>query len=351
MLLMLKDIPVLRLRTDPYALEIYRNDLLPYYLKDCLVTESTDTDVRLNNIRLIHNFLRSRVLPISRKNAEVIYNMLKVPQDDKLQMALICRGVSLSDHYWVKSYTDPLQWKDVSLRLNALNDLFTQAALCGIPISLKGSMHTPETTTNGTCAKGWKRENGGLYLYKRGETEKREVIVSDILDNLGIQHVQYIDAVYDDDYCAKCLCMTSDQISIVDAHTISSWCLRNGIDFLNYVKTIDPIHFYEMCVVDYLISNSDRHGGNWGFQFYADTCYMIGLHPLYDHDHAFNKVLMQHPELPYTPVPGMSMQEAAKEAVKHIHITCNRPFRREDFLSEIQYHSFMQRLEELTCQS
>jgi len=345
---MLKDIPVLQFSIDPYMLKVIRKDLLPFVLRDEFITPPISLETALHNIQRIEYFLRKRVLPLSRANAKIIYNMLHCPQDDGLNIALVCRAVSLLDDYWLKNENDTTKWEHISLRDNSLNEIFTKAALCGEIVTLQGSMHTPETTTNGISAKGWIRENGKLYLYKRGARERREVIASNILDVLNFSHVVYEDAFYDNSYCSKCECLTSDTLSIVDAKTIDAWCARNKIDFLQFVKNLDQQHFYQMCIADYLLANPDRHGGNWGFHFHADTCCMLGLHPLFDHDHAFSTIAYKEPDIEYTPMPGVSMRDAAITAAKHITIQLKRELTENDFLEKQHFKLFMERLKELT---
>ena len=50
------------------------------------------------------------------------------------------------------------------------------------------TIHTPELTTLGASAKGWIREEDGLYLHKIG---KYEIPADKILTALGISHISY----------------------------------------------------------------------------------------------------------------------------------------------------------------
>lgn len=79
---------------------------------------------------------------------------------------------------------------------NPLNKVVAQVALHGKSLTLQGSMVTPELTTNGACAKAWRRHpNGKLWLYKlgaNGNTESRiEVMCSNLLDKMNVEHVHY----------------------------------------------------------------------------------------------------------------------------------------------------------------
>lgn len=61
------------------------------------------------------------------------------------------------------------------------------------------------------------------------------------------------------------------------------------------VLSIDAESIYQMCIVDYLISNSDRHGKNWGFYVNNDTGKIVSCHPLFDHNNAFDEEQMADP--------------------------------------------------------
>ena len=102
-----------------------------------------------------------------------------------------------------------------------------------------------------------------------------------------------------------------------------------------------------MCIVDYLISNPDRHSRNWGFCYDTDTTKLKGLHPLFDHNNSFDPAYMSNPDADYIVLPGQTMRQAAKYAAKKINVTYKRPFTEQDFLTRRQYRSFMSRLNDL----
>ena len=96
MLLMLKDIPLLKMNPDEYIFEVYRQDLLPYDLKDRfehVISQDLQYAWKIvHNIRSVQDFLSSRVLPLSRKNAKKIYNLLGNNQHDKLRVAFYAKA-------------------------------------------------------------------------------------------------------------------------------------------------------------------------------------------------------------------------------------------------------------------
>lgn len=369
--LMMKDHLVMDINLDEAVYNIVDPLLLPYVMKGKLrripdfsevKTKYDDTQRQIaiqKNYNALLSFLASRVLPLTRENAKKVYNLFGYSQlqDDfsKARVALTCRALSLQDNYWVKLSVDKSTWKEVSLRNVSLSEAVAQVSLHGSSLSLtdkkKEAMKTPELTGQGTYAKAWIREPDGLYLYKKGangNAEARiEVMVSDLLDNCNVDHLKYEAGESDGEYVCKCKCMTDDTISILSGMDFDAWCNMKGLDSRKEALKIDPDAIYKMWIVDYLISNRDRHGLNWGFFYNCETHEILGCHPLYDHNNSFDLALMQDDNAEYLYDDSMTMKEAAMEAMKHVDFHFYRAFTREDFITDRQYKSFMDRANEL----
>lgn len=367
MLLMMKDTLVMRINLDDALFEVVREDLVPWTMKGKIRKVPNFEDIKthyddvqrqraiMTNQSALVAFLASRVLPLSRANAKKVYNLFEFSQlqDDysKAKIALACRAVSLQDNYWVKMENDKTTWSNVDLRKNKLNEIVAQVALHGSSLSLQGSLVTPELTGQGAYAKAWIREDDDLWLYKKGAlnpTESRiEVMVSNLLDNCNVDHLRYEAGESEGIYCCKCKCMTTDEISILPAMDFSTYCNVHDMDFYKEIMKIDAENVYKMWIVDYLISNPDRHGMNWGFFYKADTMEILGCHPLYDHNNAFDTKYMQNEDSDYLFNTKMSMREAAEHAMKKVDFHFYREFTREDFITERQYKTFMHRANQI----
>lgn len=346
MLLMLKDIPVMRFDFEAAVSEVYRADLLPYSLKnkvadlpEITVHNITQAVAGLANTRsAVQSFLARRVLTLSRIHAKEIYNMItgdpSQSDSNKKDIALKFHSVSINDCYWTKEDDSSLRWQDVNIHTNSLNEILADVALNGTVVSLQGSLCSPEITTDGTMAKGWRREQEDLWLYKKGKTASVEVAVSKILDNLNVAHVQYFEALDHGEYCCRCKCMETDSLSVIAAAELRPYCVSLPDD-------------YAMWIVDYLISNTDRHEANFGYYVSSVTNEIITPHPLFDHDRAFNKYAMKHPDVPYRAKDQYTLREAAHAARAHVTLHYKRDFTRSDFQTDEQYESFMERLSEL----
>lgn len=366
MFLMCKDTPVMSVNTDENEYLVLAPECLPYQLRnklrkipDAMPTTKHELNQYIiasqKNYEAIISYAASRVLPLTRANAKKIYQLFNFEQlqDDysKAKIAFLCKSLSLQDNYWFKAESDKSTWADVNLRTNHLNEVVAQVALHGSSLSLTGSLCTPELNGQGAYAKAWKREDDGLYLLKRsapGSNESEiEVMVSNLLDKCNVDHVTYTKEINNDVYCSKCKCMTTDELSILPAMDYEAYCNRNGLNFLNEVKRIDADNFYKMCVVDYLISNRDRHGMNWGFYYDSNNMEIKGLHPLFDHNNAFDVEYMKNKDAKYLAVPSMTTKEAALAAIKRTDFHFKEPVTREDFLNDEQYRSFKSRAKDL----
>ena len=376
--LMLKDKIVINVNMDNLEIDVLEKNLLPFYLRDSLLDipevkykneylvskeemqqSLKRTKLLIQNKMLIDSFISSRALPINRVNAKHIYNTFGYCQLQSIQcrmdLALGCRALNLQDNYWVHLEGDPDKWNDIDFRKNSISTNIADISLNGSYIRIKDKvkevLQSPELTGQGAYAKAWIRESDGLYLYKKGfygDAESRiEVMVSNLLDNCNVNHLKYEAGESNGEYICKCKCMTDDTISILSGMDFDTWCTVRGVDSHKEALKIDPDSIYKMWIVDYLISNRDRHGLNWGFFYNCDTMEILGCHPLYDHNNSFDIALMQDENAGYLYDDSMTMKEAAMKAMKEVDFHFYRVPVREDFITDRQYKTYMKRAEEL----
>lgn len=354
LVLMMKDTPVMYFSFRSFQFKIYDLIHLPYQLKARrgIVKMSSDNCSKeeiFYTFELISKFLAMRILAIDRDNAKKILNLLGLSQSQDLytkrNIALSCRAVSLQDNYWVKGFDESISWSDVSLRTNSLSRAVTQVALHGSSITLQGRVRTPELTTQGTYAKAWKREKNDLYLYKRGTKNGNEshieVEVSHLLDKLRIPHVKYLPAKSQGVYCCKCKCMTTDKYSVLTALDFFTYCKAINVEPRVEMFRYEQKLIYQMLIVDYLFSNSDRHFQNWGFYYDCDTMEIKGCHPLFDHNNAFDDSLMFNVSSGGSQVfTNKTMLEAAKYGVSKLGFILPKGISASDFIDRQHYKSF-----------
>lgn len=367
LLLMSKDNVVMRINLTEGIYDVLNETLLPYTMKGKIkdVPDFSEIKTRYDDIRrqvILHenydsvlSWLSNRVLLLSRANAKWLYNAIKVEQletdKEKSKIALMCRAVSINDSYWTKLDGETLCWNDVNIRTNPLNEIIAQIALHGKSLTIQGSLCSPEFTTNGAYAKAWKRhDDGELWLYKKGAkdaTESRiEVMVSKILDKTNVLHCHYEAGTDNGEYVCMCPVMSTEDVGILSGMDFISYCNVNGINPDIAMKELDADMMYKMWIVDYLISNRDRHGQNWGVYYDLRTMDILGMHPLFDHNNAFDIEWMQNKDMEYQ-FNNMTIQEAALYAMKRTDFYFTEEITHEDFITDRQYKSFMERANEL----
>lgn len=367
-LIMCENTPVMSINFNEGIYDILCEELLPFTLKGKirhydLAGKDTYTKYDLTQIRLadsdnkdaITSWLANRTLSLSRKNAKWIYNLLMLDQlnneIEKAKVAIICRAVSVLDNYWLKLEGDDATWESINVRHNPLNETIAQVALHGKSVTLQGSLCSPELTTNGAYAKAWRRhDDGNLWLYKlgaNGNTESRiEVMCSNLLDKMNVRHCHYEAGEDEGEYVCMCLSMTDDNISILPGMDFYTYCNANGLNFDKELLKIDADSIYKMWIVDYLLCNRDRHSQNWGLYYKPRTMEIVGCHPLFDHNNAFDNDWMKDRDAKYQ-FGGMTIREAAHKAMSRVDFHFIEDITREDFITERQYKEFMSRAKEL----
>lgn len=294
---------------DLGTMNVLKPNLMPFYLRGMNISPYR-----------IYEWLSLRVLSISRSNAKVLLSAVNLSQTDRIGICLACHALSLTDCYWIQKVGEGLSWESINLYENSFSRALADVALTGKYVSIQGRICTPELTGMGSYAKCWRRGKDGIYLYKAGSNSRNniewqiEVLVSDILDRLDVRHVRYSKAksgYYD---VSRCRNMTTINKSICEMDFFVSYCLHNNIDINKWLMQDDL--FFKMLIVDYLIFNTDRHGGNWGVFFSPDTGEVIGLHDLFDH----NNSLYLSDNIMSQVISGKTREECAKWAKGYINL-------------------------------
>lgn len=365
MVVMCRNTPVLSVNFNEATIHVLNETLLPFTLKDRFrFYQEKETYSKYDmsqivayansNLSAVVSWLAGRTLTLSRKNAKWLYNLLKVEQvstdTEKAKISIICRAVSVLDDYWIKIEGDTNTWEKVNVRKNHLNEIVAQIALHGSSLTLQGSLLSPEFTTNGAYAKAWRRKGDILWLHKmgaNGNTEARiEIEVSNLLDKCNVDHCYYEAAEDDGVFVCACPCMTTRTLSILSGLEFNTYCNVHGLDPGIEMLKIDAESIYKMWIVDYLIANRDRHGQNYGFYYDNETMEIVGCHPLFDHNNAFDVNWMQDPDVAYQ-FGDMTIKEAAYYAMKRVDFHFTDEITRDDFITDRHYQCFMSRAKEL----
>ena len=279
------DIIGFNISVSGFVLNKYCLDYLPLPIKLVLhcnnryfECQSANTiTINENGCLLFENWLNNRTVPADRIEFERYFNKSK----NSLAMTLEMNAVSFTDDYWVKLVSSDLDWNTVKLYGNKRTDKFE--------VIEQNRRHNKNYskinfTLGGRLEKYWFIKDKSVMLAKRTSLSNeilniREVISSKIFEKQGIVSSARYSYIYNRDYRivgCKCNILSNESNEIVTAYDLlSEFGLnvtgRNSISDLVYcLRNYDAPEFvinslFIMFLVDYLVTNRDRHLGNIAF--------------------------------------------------------------------------------------
>ena len=335
---------------------IYSQRLMPYnlYLENA---EPGDLDARLNNLDNFYYWCSSRILTLDRKYAKEILNSIGAKQSttdrDRAGIAISYHCLCLMDVYWVKQDYERVTYADLSLFRNSLSGAFADVSLNGRQLTVQNSeLLRPQdamgdVSTSGVAPKAWIREKGTFYLLKNGESRdvQAELLASRIARCFKVDSVPYEADVFDGKEVSKSRIITSEEQVIVSMDHVEVYCANHDLDRDRFVLKKDGYTYHMMNVVDYLVGNTDRHWGNWGFFADGNTNALGNMYPLMD----FNKSFLSYDTIEgarcQTNSKGQTQKEAALEAVQAVGLNQITEISPEWFSDETLCDMFFQRLD------
>jgi hypothetical protein len=266
--------------------EILEVDRLPFAIENRNVTQCA---IKLNS------WIKGRGLADSRRDINRVKEMFKA--ENKEELILRSYGLNLTDHYWLHKTEENLTWRD----LNFFDNKFDKLKVGGRAnpdIDESVGDRSPNFCVDGSIEKRWVIKENDIRVLLKGSRYKRmqepfnEVIASNIMDALGIEHVTYslertesANIPY-----SECECMVNRDIEYINALFVMESeqyerkdpydhyleiCTKNGIH--NAKEKID-----EMIALDFIIGNDDRHRGNFGIIRDADSLEWLKPAPVFD---------------------------------------------------------------------
>ena len=235
-------------------------------------------------------WLRHRTIPANRAYAQDFLSKNGLSENDFIGILQICKGLSLTDCYWVTYPNDQKTFAEVNLFDNRFSQVLSQIAFTGYGSSLASKFRSsPEFTTNGMLPKAWRRKEGKVLLYKGGtsglaNTGKEpysEFYAAQVAEAMGIPHVTYGLSKWKGQLCSTCELFTSKDVSFVPASTlISTSRISQIIDWFDDHGWKNDLA--DMLVLDAIIRNTDRHLGNFGFLVDNHTNQLLRPAPIFD---------------------------------------------------------------------
>ncbi|MDR1000796.1 MAG: HipA domain-containing protein [Clostridiales bacterium] len=208
-----------------------------------------------------------------------------------------CKGLSLSDQYWIRPFGSNETWDEVNFFTNDFAKDVGEILFGHAPDNPNAiNLMSPDNTSVGWHRKRWFIVEGKRFLLKGGEGVFRqepfnEVIASEIMRRLGVSHIDY--SIVSEGGKAYSICenFVSVDTELIPAYHIIESHRKNDNDS----KLAHLIHSCEalgmpnveqdickMIVVDYIIANTDRHNTNYGFIRNAETLEWQGFAPIFD---------------------------------------------------------------------
>ena len=299
---------------------ILNEQFMPY---DMYLEESNDFDDLVNNLTNFHYWCASRVLSLDRTYAKEIMNALGVSQavtdKDRAQISLSYHCVSLNDVYWVRTEGEAVTFEELNLYDNPLNEAIIPLPLKGKHLTVTNQELAPDLSTKGCFPKAWIRTGAEFRLLKDGGAEvvRRELLASKICQCFDVPQVPYEEYYYDGEVVTQSVIVTSKRYSMISKMAFEVYATNHDLDVIEACIRLDPVVYYGMNILDYLVGNTDRHPENWGLLIDNETNQPVSLYPLMD----FNMSFQTYDKLDGAncqTVDGrkLTQREAAIEAVK-----------------------------------
>ena len=302
--------------------QIFDAQFLPY---DIYLEESDAFDDRINNLANFYHWCASRVLSLDRTYAKEIMNSLGVTQSvtdrDRAQISLSYHCVSLNDVFWVRTAGEKVTFAELNLYDNPLNEAVIPLPLKGKHLTVTDKELAPDLSTKGCFPKAWIRSGTEFRLLKDGgeEAVRRELLASKICQCFDVPQVTYEEYLYDGEVVTQSTLVTSKRYSMVSKMAYDVYAINNNLDTIEECIRLDPIVYYGMNILDYLVGNTDRHPENWGFLVDNDTNQPVSLYPLMDLNMSFQAYDKLDGANCQTVLPRkLTQREAAIEAVQVI---------------------------------
>lgn len=291
--LYLKNKPVLLIQFEKNTLafgniiKIYDEALIPVGLTNY-------SRIGLNNA--VQKWWQSRIIP---KNRESL---------NKTEIAQLFEntfGFNLSDQYWLKPEGSDMTWEKGNFYTNTFNEdigRYITGTLKKNPDFETMKTDAPDLFSNGEQDKRWVILRNKRCLLKYGrpafyQQPFNEYLASELCSKLKFDHVDYtfkIRGADKSEIYSSCKCFIDEHTEYVTAGYIQFVLKKdkNTSTFNHLIECCKALNMpdieeikkrlYQMILLDYIVANTDRHFGNFGFIRDVDTMEWKGFAPIFD---------------------------------------------------------------------
>lgn len=240
----------------------------------------------------IAKWLRERVIPRHRANADAVLKTLGLSAGNVKGIIDKSLGLSLNDSYWVVPLGFEGTFKEYNLYENRFSSVLSLVAYTGVGQSHEAFTTSPELTTQGMLRKAWRFiEGDGIYLYKggtegafnAGREPYSEYYACQIAERMGLHVVHYDLENWKDILASKCKLFTDIDTSYVSTgRIVRSGGIQACLDFYESIGKEAAEELKSMLVFDAVIYNGDRHFGNFGILRDNHSGKILGPAPIFD---------------------------------------------------------------------
>ena len=242
----------------------------------------------------LNQWWRSRIIPASRDGLRYVLHLYDV--DSPAVLSKRSLGLSLSDQYWLQPEGSELTWQEVNFFTNDFSKELGEAFFQKESSRPAINPFTPDASSNGWLKKKWVKIDGLTYLAKAGsvpllQQPYNELAADEVLNALAAEHVHY--KLIMENARPLCLCKNfiTPDTEFVPAYFVKDILPKSNNDstythFLRCAAYLQiprvELYLQQMLCFDYLVENSDRHYGNFGFIRDVQTLKFLGPAPLFD---------------------------------------------------------------------
>ncbi len=239
----------------------------------------------------IGNWLKSRMMSPYRRTSNYLCSYFGLGHE---QMCLKAFGLSLTDAYWIKNENCNESWEMVNFFDNHYSDDINQLVL--FDNKKIEDCCSPDLSTNGKLEKTWRIINNKNCLLKKAEETDicAEALCCQIARGFPlVSCVEYNQVTLNNQTYSVCENFLKPGFEFVPAYYIY-YSKQKPFYVSSYDFLLERCDFYKipnvkpflqsMLAFDYLIGNTDRHMGNFGFIRNMDTLEYIGPAPLFDNE-------------------------------------------------------------------
>jgi len=231
----------------------------------------------------MEEFLKLRVIDMSRTNARILKRILNIHIDDDYKVALYSYALSVNDNFWFKPKHSKAKYQELKFK----DDSYFDTALKGdaTPSRFINQL-TPEITTTGSFEKGWKYINGEWWLYKSGKPNQifAELYCYHFAELIGIDTAIY---EYDDGYIRSKNFATRYNFEPMASLLGDNDDNKVIFDELYKINKDIAKDYLKLIAMDAAVFNVDRHNENVGILRDRRTGKIVSLAPNFDNNMAF----------------------------------------------------------------